>query len=370
LKLASMSHPGSESPLLPIKRRQKNFLRRRSDAPRRSHGFVMIHRVSASHDRPLTGTGCGVTAKFAPHRRRVLAALGAIIAAPLGPRMLCAAPSAVRKIGSIEVSIVSDGILNVPLSFTLPETPLADAAALFKSHGLPEAGAPAQTNVVLVKTVNERILIDAGSGPGFQPTAGKLQDNLEAAGIAPDSITKVVFTHGHADHLWGAIDDFGDADRFPNASYVISSAEWDFWTDPDTAAQVPDALKGMALGSARILKAIEKKVERRKDGETVAPGLTYLATPGHTPGHMAVLIEDGGQRLIVGGDVLTNSAISFARPDWRIGADFDRDQGVVTRKRLLDRLANERIPLIGFHIAWPGIGQVERAGPAYRFIPL
>jgi glyoxylase-like metal-dependent hydrolase (beta-lactamase superfamily II) len=307
--------------------------------------------------------------RLRPHRRAVLAGLGATLTLPYAGTRAATAPVS-HKLGAIEVSIVSDGVLNVPLSFTLPETPPADAAALFKAHGLPEAGAPAQTNVVLVKTGNERILIDAGSGPSFQPTAGKLQENLEAAGIAPDTITRVVFTHGHADHLWGAIDDFGDGDRFPNASYVISAAEWDFWTNPDTASRVPDALKGMALASARILKTIEKKVERRKDGETVAPGFTYLATPGHTPGHMAVVIADGGQRLIVGGDVLTNTAISFARPDWRMGADFERDQGVTTRKRLLDQLATERIPLVGFHLAWPGYGAVERTGTAYRFVPL
>jgi glyoxylase-like metal-dependent hydrolase (beta-lactamase superfamily II) len=309
--------------------------------------------------------------RLRPHRRAVLAGMGATLALPCWHARAANAP-VTHKIGAIEVTIVSDGVLNVPLSFSfsLPQTPLSEAAALFKAHGLPEGGAPSQTNVVLVKTGNERILIDAGSGPSFQPTAGKLQENLEAAGIAADSITKVVFTHGHADHLWGAIDDFGDADRFPNARYVISDAEWGFWSNPDTATRVPDALKGMALGSSRMLKTIETKTERRKDSETIAPGLTYLATPGHTPGHMAVLIEDGGQRLIVGGDVLANTAISFARPEWRIGADFDRDQGIKTRKRLLDQLATDRIALIGFHLAWPGYGAVERKGPAYRFIPL
>jgi glyoxylase-like metal-dependent hydrolase (beta-lactamase superfamily II) len=305
-------------------------------------------------------------------RRTVLACLGAAALAPLAltPRVLAATAPVSHKVGAIEVTVVSDGVLNVPLSFTLPENTPAEAASLFKSHGLPEQGAPAQTNAVLIRTGKEVVLIDAGSGPNFQPTAGKLQENLEAAGIAPDAITKVVFTHAHADHLWGAIDDFGDGERFPNASYIISSDEWDFWRDPAVADKLPDVLKGMAIGTARILGKLEGKIERRKSGDVLAPGLRYQATPGHTPGHMAVLIEDGPQRLAIGGDVLTNVAISFARPEWRIGADFDRSLAVSTRKVLLDQLVTDKLPLIGFHLAWPGMGVVERSGTAYRFVPL
>lgn len=302
-------------------------------------------------------------------RRAVLAGLGAAATFSFAPARATTAPSP-YKVGAIEIMIVSDGVLNVPLSFLLPETPPAEAAALFKAHSLPEGGAPLQTNVLLVKTDAERILIDAGSGSGFQPTSGKLQENLEAAGIAPDSITKVIFTHAHADHLWGVMDDFGDGERFPNARYVIAADEWDFWTNPDTPGRLPDVFKGIALGSARVLKAISGKIERRKAGDALAPGLTYVATPGHTLGHMAVLVEDGGQRLIAGGDVLTNAAVSFTRPDWRIGSDLDRDRGIATRKRLLDQLATDRIPLMGFHLPWPGCGTVERAGTAYRFVPL
>lgn len=302
-------------------------------------------------------------------RRRVLAGLGAAAALPLGPGRATPAP-VTHKVGAIEIMVVSDGVLNVPLSFLLPETPPEEAAALFKARGLPAGGAPMQTNVLLVKTGAERILIDAGAGAGFQPTSGKLQENLEAAGIAPEAITKIVFTHAHADHLWGVMDDFGDGERFPNARYVIAADEWDFWTDPDTPARLPDIFKGMALGSGRILNAIGRKTDRRKAGDTLAPGLSYAATPGHTPGHMAVLIEHGGQRMMAGGDVLANAAISFARPDWRIGSDLDRDRGVTTRKRLLDQLATDRIPLMGFHLPWPGHGAVERSGTAYRFVPL
>ena len=307
-----------------------------------------------------------------PHRRGVLAGLGAALAAPaLLPSLARAATPPVRKkLGAYTISIVSDGLLNVPLSFTLPETPAAEAARLYTANGMPPEGPPLQTNAVLVDTGSELVLIDAGSGPKFQPTSGKLSDNLESAGVDLKKITKVVFTHGHADHLWGAIDDFDDAERFPNAKYVIAAKEWDFWTNPDTATQAPDWLKGMAIGSARILKKLEKKIERRSAGNTVAPGMIYIATPGHTPGHMAVGIESGGERLMIGGDVLANNAVSFARPEWRTGSDFDRDQGVATRKQLMDQLAADRIPLIGYHLSWPGSGMVERHGTAYRFVPV
>jgi glyoxylase-like metal-dependent hydrolase (beta-lactamase superfamily II) len=307
-----------------------------------------------------------------PDRRKVLAGLGAAaIAAPLLPVSSAGAAIAPKRfnVGAIEVSVVSDGTLTVPLSFTLPETPPAEAAAFLAANGYSATGDPVPTNVSLVKTGSEFVLIDAGSGANFQPSAGKLSDNLEAAGIDPAKITKVVFTHAHPDHLWGAIDDLDDL-RFPKASYVIAQAEWDFWTSPDTPAKLPDAFKGMALGSARILKRLESKVELRKAGDTVAPGLAYFETAGHTPGHMAVMVESGRELLLIGGDALTHGAISFAKPSWRIGSDYDSDRAIKTRARLLDRLATDRIPLVGFHLPWPGHGRVKRAGNAYRFLPI
>lgn len=313
-----------------------------------------------------------MTANSAPHlsRRAVLTGLGAACAAPLLPQESRAATPFRRRVGKVEIMAVSDGTLSVPLSFTLPETPTDQVASLFAAHGLPPRGSPFPTNATLVKAGNELVLIDAGAGANFQPTAGKLAENLEAAGVDPAAITMIAFTHGHADHLWGALDDFEDGLRFPKARYVMAAEEWDFWTHPETPDRVPDWLKGMARGSARILKRIGERVERRKDGDTIAPGLSYVATFGHTPGHMSLMVESGNERLLIGGDALTHVAVSFARPDWRIGSDYDHERAVATRKRLLDRLASDRTPLIGFHLPYPGHGMVERNGLAYRFVAL
>ena len=197
-------------------------------------------------------------------RRDILAGIGALVSAPSLRYVRAAVPPFRRKLGAIEITVISDGVLIVPLSFQLPDTPMPEAAALLTAHGLPPDGMPSPTNVTLVKTGNELVLIDAGSGSNFQPTAGKLAENMEAAGLDPASVTKVVFTHCHADHLWGAIDDFDDSERFPKASYVISAPEWDFWTSPNTVTSVPDWLRGMAIGGARILKRLEGKIERRR----------------------------------------------------------------------------------------------------------
>jgi glyoxylase-like metal-dependent hydrolase (beta-lactamase superfamily II) len=302
------------------------------------------------------------------HRRYFL--LSGLAAAVFASRSRAAHQVFRRMVGTIELTVVSDGALSIPASFMLPEVPPAEAAAFLAAHGSFPDGSPIATNVTLVRTAGELVLVDAGAGGNFQPTAGKLAENLEAHGIEPERVSKVIFTHAHADHLWGTIDDLDDSERFPNASYVVSATESDFWGDSDTRAKVPDWLRGMALGSARILKRLARKIERRADGEEIAPGLSYMETAGHTPGHMAVLVQNAGQRLLIGGDALSHAAVSFAQPSWRWGSDYDSDRAVATRRRLLDLLASEHIPLIGFHLPWPGHGMVERSGSAYRFEPL
>jgi glyoxylase-like metal-dependent hydrolase (beta-lactamase superfamily II) len=223
------------------------------------------------------------------------------------------------------------------------------------------------TNVTLIRTGDDLVLVDSGSGNKFQPTAGKLLENLAANDIAPESVTKVVFSHAHPDHIWGTLGDDG-ALAFPNAAYYVGRAEWDFWTDPDLPGKMPEEVRPFAIGAQRDLAAVKERVTLVKDGDAIAPGVSVIDTPGHTPGHIALFVE-GDDGLIVGADVAANEFVSLPHPDWAFGFDADPEQGVATRKALLDRAATDGTAYLGFHFTYPGVGQVERDGAAYRFVP-
>jgi glyoxylase-like metal-dependent hydrolase (beta-lactamase superfamily II) len=272
------------------------------------------------------------------------------------------------KHGDFEIIVVSDGHLVLPTSFLAPEAPPAERVALLKAAGQDGDQYQSPTNVTLISKGSELILIDAGSGDRFMPSAGKLFDNLKDAGIEKASITKVVFTHGHPDHLWGALDDLDDL-VLPNAAYCVGATEWDFWHGENATRGLPAERAGFVTGARRRFDAIKSRVKMVKPGNDIVTGLRVVDTAGHTQGHVSLEIA-GGEGLIVGSDVLTHPLISFAHPEWRTTADHVPEQAVTTRKRLLDRLAGDRSRLIGFHLPYPGIGTVARNGAAYRFEPI
>jgi glyoxylase-like metal-dependent hydrolase (beta-lactamase superfamily II) len=202
------------------------------------------------------------------------------------------------------------------------------------------------------------------------PTAGKLAENMEAAGVDRKTVTKIVITHAHPDHLWGLLDDFDNEPMFPNASYVISAAEWNFWMAEDVALRLPEDRQNFAPGARRNLSAISNKLRLIKPGEDIVTGIRAIDTSGHTPGHLSIEIAAARKSLVVLADALTHPTISFAHPEWMPAADHhDPERAVVTRKALLDRLATDRNRVIGYHLPFPGIGIVERSGTVYRFVP-
>jgi glyoxylase-like metal-dependent hydrolase (beta-lactamase superfamily II) len=306
-----------------------------------------------------------------PSRRAVLAggaALAALSACPVASHAL-ATPHRLT-IGEFGVTVLSDGTMSLPVPVMLPATPTNEAAALLTGGGLPTNAFTNQLNVALIERGAERILVDTGGGLEFVPGIGKLEGGLSGLGIEPSAIGRIVFTHGHADHLWGVVDPLTGEAAFDKAQLSMSLEERDTWLSPDIEARVGDPFKAMAAGSHSRMKTLASRISTFAPGGEIAPGIQVLDTGGHTPGHVSLLLRSGADQLLIGGDVLIQSVVSFAAPDWRWSPDMDHDRAVRSRRRMLDMLAADRVLLLGYHLPWPGVGRVEKAGRAYRFVPV
>lgn len=266
--------------------------------------------------------------------------------------------------GPHEVTVFSDGHLVLPTTFLGPEAPVPERKAALLSARLDADSFEPAANIPLIRSGQDLILFDTG-GTGFQPGLGQLSRHLAESGVDPGSITKVVFTHGHPDHIWGTVLSDGVL-RFPNATYYAGGTEWDFWNREDVWAKLPDAQHPFAEGARRQYAAVRDRVTMVRSGDDVIAGIRALATPGHTPGHLSFEVsgEDG---LVIVGDVVTTPSVYFAHPRWTFGFDFDDGQAIASRERLLDRAACEHTKLLGYHWPYPGIGRAERDGSAYHY---
>lgn len=292
-------------------------------------------------------------------RRSVLAGLGA--SAVLAPRLHA------RPLGSATLTTVSDGSLVLPGSFIFEPMHAAELQPILDTYGISSDRLEPECNLALYQDGTNTVLFDVGSGPDFMPSAGSVLDSLDAAGIAPEDVTHVVFTHAHPDHIWGLIDEF-DEPVFYEATYMMGRAEWDYWWDPETVNTIGEARAAFAVGARRRMEFIEDSVELFDDGQEILPGVAAMSTPGHTPGHMAFELRSGSESALVVGDAIGNHHVAFARPDWPSGSDQDAETAIGARTMLLDRLANEQLPVVGFHLPGGGIGRVEAAEAGYRFV--
>lgn len=270
-------------------------------------------------------------------------------------------------IGGMTLSSISDGNLTLPANMIFSDMDDGVQAQLSADFDLGDTLTP-PCNVTLLQTGDRTILFDVGAGQEFMSSTGTLIDTLADLGVSPDDVTDVVFTHAHPDHLWGLVDDFDDL-VFQNAQYMMGQAEWDYWTNPETVDTIGDARTTFAVGAARRLERIKEQISFFKDGAEVLPGVAARATFGHTPGHMAFEVRDGTNAMMILGDCIGNHHMAFRHPDIASGSDQDPDMGIATRMALLDQLAADQMPVLGFHLPGNGVGRVERDANAYRFIP-
>ena len=301
-------------------------------------------------------------------RRSLIRGIGATtLAASFAPLWTPRVLAQTIDTGSAQLTVLSDGRLSLSLAFSFPEAPQDELKKILADNGLSMDSPGPDCNITLVRSGERLAIFDAGAGSNFMPTAGKLPESLEAAGIDPADVTDVVITHAHPDHIWGLTDDFDEL-VFANAQVHIGQEEWDFWSAEDAISKVPEDRQTFVVGAQNRFAALGDNIRFLKAGDEVLPGIEAMATPGHTPGHMSFMVH-GTEPVVILGDAMTNSAISLARPDWRAGTDQDPEQAAKTRVTLLDRLATEKVRVIGYHFPHPGAGLVERKDDAYRYVP-
>jgi glyoxylase-like metal-dependent hydrolase (beta-lactamase superfamily II) len=273
------------------------------------------------------------------------------------------------KVGSFEVTVLSDGWIPLPSKFF---TGNADSAGKSLEAGfLPKDNIPTAVNEWLVNTGDKLILVDTGTSNVFAPTLGRMAKNLAAAGVAPSMVDMVILTHLHPDHSAGLLTPEKKI-AFPNATVHVAEAEYAFWTSPELQAKAPDEFKPFFdIARNAIRPYVDAgRVEQFKDGATFASGVTASAAAGHTMGHTMVRVSSGNSEVLLWGDIVHNAALQFAEPERGFTGDTDQAMAIASRKLVFDMTATDRLLIAGAHLPFPGLGHVARASAGYAYVPV
>ena len=289
----------------------------------------------------------------------------------LGPDELVPSRYALR-VGEIDVLVVSDGVLPIPSAVMAHNVDPAVREAWLDDMFLPRDVLEWPLNVVVVRSGGRTILVDAGLGadPDLHlPQAGRTAQRLKAAGIDLASVTDVVLTHMHMDHIGGLLVDEMRSRMRPDLRVHLAAAEIKFWASPDFSRTsmpqgFPDALRRAAK---RFLNEYQSQLRPFEAEFEVAPGVLVRRTGGHTPGHSVVRLASGGDRLTFVGDAVFQ--VGFDQPEWHNGFEHDPEEATRVRIRLFRELAATGEWLVSTHIPFPSVGRVAAAGELFRWVP-
>lgn len=280
--------------------------------------------------------------------------------------------SAMFTIGDIKITALQDASGNMPISIFhgAPEAEINKLA--------PSGSIPASVNVFLLQQEKRNILIDTGNGPG----KGALLTLLAKQGLKPDDITDILLTHMHGDHIGGLID--GETPVYPKAKIRISAPELYYWTE-----NAAPGFEATANQAKAVQKAYGDRLTTFQFGTRILPDIQGLASVGHTPGHTMYLLTVPGktnvvysgknmghgaavekdQQILFWGDLLHSATIQFPIPEVCAKYDMNVAEAVDARKTVMKMAADKKIPVAGAHLPFPGIGQVQHEGRAFKFVP-
>src|SRR5450631_1277820 len=280
------------------------------------------------------------------------------------------------KVGAYECTSINDGARSFPMPDKwVTNVPKEEALAAADAAYMPKGMVTVPFNPQLINTGSKLILIDCGNGvAALEPTkgaAGRTLQNLAAAGVDPKSIDIVLMSHLHPDHTNG-IRALDGSMAFPNAEIMVPAVDWAFWMSDENAAKAESnaMMKNYFANVKKIYAGIESKVTKYECGKEVAPGITSIAAPGHTPGHTAFAVSSGDSKVLIQSDVTNIPELFLRNPDWHVVYDVDPDLARATRHEFYDMASAEKAMVVGFHFTFPSIGHVEKDGTKYRLVPI
>jgi len=290
---------------------------------------------------------------------------------PAGPASDELVPSRYAlRIGDIEVLVISDGVLPLPTETMSTNVDPAEREAWFKTMFLGPDAFDWALNVLVVRSGDQTILIDAGLGGQFDgfPRAGQSLRRIEAAGIDLGSVTDVVLTHMHMDHVGGLLGEDVKRRLRPDLRIHVAAAEVDFWAAPDfSQTDMPDPVPEVLRSTAKqFLDQYHNKLQTFDEEQQIAPGVVARRTGGHTPGHSVVSVTSGSDRLTFAGDLIF--PVAFDHPDWHNGFEHEPEEAVRIRIALLQSAAASGELLVATHMPFPSVGHVALNGDRFRWV--
>ena len=273
------------------------------------------------------------------------------------------------RLGDIEVIQLFDGEVLVPhnpnfiVNASIDETKAALSAA-----DLPDDAIPLCYTITILKIHDEYIMFDAGNSSSRRPQAGRLTDAMDAVGLKPSDISRVVVTHFHPDHIFGL---FGEADAqvYPHAEILVPDTEYMFWTDDAKTVAMPEGRQSLAR---RVQSTFPtwKNISRYHANTELLAGITSVPTYGHTPGHTSFHVSSGSEQMMILADVSNIQQLFLRNPGWHAAFDLDGAMAEETRRKMFDRCVADDLIVTGYHYGMPGCGRISRDGSGYVFAPL
>lgn len=269
------------------------------------------------------------------------------------------------QVGDVKITRVVELVVSGDNEFVLPDAKNEKCLPLdwMQPHFMDEKGYLSfSVHGLIVDTGKHRIMVDTCIGNDKQlalPDWNNMQTNflgdLEDAGYAREAIDTVLCTHLHVDHVgWNTMLVDGEwVPTFPGARYLVAQAEWEHWDANEDAIEIGPVLQQSVrpIVDAGLMQLVDCDHQ-------VCPEVRLVPTPGHTPGHVSVLVESAGQQALITGDFI-HHPVQLSHPEWCSAADSDEQQGVRTRENMFAEYVDSDVLIIGTHFPGPTAGHIR-----------